>query len=81
MSEKTVLICMRVADCDPHTESIIVGCDDCSAPLWLANSSPETDERICLKCLAARASALAETVIELEPMTQEQIKDVKKVLE
>jgi hypothetical protein len=79
MSEKTVLVCLRVADTEPHAQSVIVDCDGCGAPIWVANSSPETDERICLRCLSARARALAETVIELEPLTDKQIEDIKKL--
>jgi hypothetical protein len=74
---KSVLVCLRVADTEPKTQSVVINCDDCSAPIWISNSSPETDLRICIKCVTIRAKALAEAVIKLEPPTDKQIDDIE----
>lgn len=78
INEATVLVCMRVSDIEPGTQSIIIDCDGCGAKVWLANSSPETDERICLQCLCTRAGL--KNPLEIEPMTPKQIEDVKEAL-
>jgi recombinational DNA repair protein (RecF pathway) len=74
--ESTVLVCMRVTDIEPGVQSIIIKCDGCGVPVWLANSSPETDERICLQCLCK--STGLKNPLEIEPPTPKQIEDWKR---
>lgn len=75
-NEATVLVCMRVSEIEPHVQSIIIKCDRCSVPVWLANSSPETDERICMQCLCKETGL--KNPLEIEPPTPKQIDDVRE---
>ena len=80
--EINALVCMRVADIDPPVESFVDGCHRCKHAVWRAFSSPKhVDRVICVQCVevdVANYKAAGETVIQVEPPTEEQLREVKK---
>jgi len=46
------LVCYRIADAPtPRARSFKANCDACGAAIWVAYSSPPTDERRCFQCV------------------------------
>jgi len=76
--DTTVLLCCRVADIEPGAQSTIATCDTCGAPVWIANSSPETTERICVPCFSVRMAQIGDETVQIMPLTDKQLKDIGK---
>jgi len=81
MTDKRVLICYRVADLAeaPPASSIVAQCAACGAAVWMALSSPDADEIICMHCLPQSLSRdKAEgRPLEFEKPTDEQLKELR----
>jgi hypothetical protein len=79
-SDKSVLICCRVADIDPPVASTVDSCSECRKAVWRARSSPDTDLVLCMQCGEAqiRADQAAGKEVVFERLSDEQRKEIGK---
>lgn len=71
-----ILLCMRVAENDePLLQSVVRACSHCGAAIWVANSSPPVDRRICIQCVATDPDFKRENI---QPLTAEQRTDIER---
>jgi hypothetical protein len=76
--KKRLLVCTRKRDMRPPTiKSSLKRCDICRELVWVAASSPtDVDEIMCTHC----AVDVIEPGEEFQPLTPEQIADVRKAM-
>ena len=84
-NEVRTLICTRVEDGEPHTQSVVGVCAECGKGVWISNSSPPHDQQLCMQCARDEIDEIeekgfAENLI-IEPLTPEQITDIKRALD
>jgi hypothetical protein len=72
MAEEHVLMCFRVARCEPAVQSTVGSCDKCGAAIWVADSSPKNLITRCFACAALFMTPDA----KLEPPTDKQLRDI-----
>ena len=78
MSERTALICRRRSDQGvPPVKSRFGRCDLCRLAVWIAASSPKTDEIFCRQC----AADMIEPGDKFAPLTKRQIADIRKAMQ
>ena len=83
MPEISVLICVRVADGEPHVQSTVERCAACDQAVWLAESSPKVDRLLCIGCAKAdvKAAQKAGADIQTMPLTPEQERELERYFE
>lgn len=73
-----LLACMRIESLPkPHIASHRDICSECGWAVWRAGSSPSDALVICLECLEERLKFKAYQSIEVMPLTEEQLKEIK----
>ena len=72
-----ILICVPLSQQPMASfKSLIRCCDICGCAIWVAQSSPKATKRWCTRC----AEIELDPARKIEPMTAEQIDDIKSRL-